>query len=107
MAAKLKQEDLAVLTSRWWPHADLETLLDLVHFVGCIFTVDWVIDQVSGPSKGKVDVFEALHQSTDNFVEQGLHPSSYGKVVDKPCDSAMKNFHILSKLLYMRHTVGW
>ncbi|KAF7505556.1 hypothetical protein GJ744_000636 [Endocarpon pusillum] len=103
MTKKLKQEDLATLTSRWWPAADLETLLDLAQFVACIFSTDGMIDQASGPGKDKTQAFQALHRSTDNFVEQRLDMSHDAKV-PRPSDSLTNSFRVLSGLLRKRYT---
>ena len=105
MKKKLKQEDLATLTSRWWPYADLETLLDLAQFVACIFSTDGMIDQASGPGKDKTQAFEALHRSTDNFVEQRLD-TPQGAKKPRSSDSLVNSFRVLSKLLRKRYTTG-
>lgn len=105
MTKKLKQEDLATLTSRWWPAADLETLLDLAQFVACIFSTDGMIDQASGPGEDKTRAFQALHHSTDNFVEQRLD-MSHGAKVPRSSDSLINSFRVLSGLLRKRYTIG-
>lgn len=105
MKKKLKQEDLATLTSRWWPYADLETLLDLAQFVACIFSTDGMIDQASGPGKDKTQAFQALHRSTDSFVEQRLDMSQGAKKPRSP-DSLINSFRVLSELLRKRYTIG-
>lgn len=105
MKKKLKQEDLATLTSRWWPYADLETLLDLAQFVACIFSTDGMIDQASGPGKDKTQAFQALHRNTDNFVEQRLDVSQGAKISRSP-DSLINSFRVLSELLRKRYTTG-
>lgn len=94
-----------MLTSRWWPYADLQTLLDLAQFVGCIFTVDGVIDQVSGPGEDEIEAFQALHHGTDIFVEQGLDPSNRAKMLTSS-SPIVDSFRILSELLCKRYTKG-
>ena len=105
MTKKLKQEDLTTLTSRWWPAADLETLLDLAQFVACIFSTDGMIDQASGPGKDKTQAFQALHRSTDNFVEQRFD-MSHGAKVPRSSNSLINSFRVLSGLLRKRYTTG-
>ncbi len=104
MTRKLKQEDLATLTSRWWPYADLETLLELAQFVACIFSTDGMIDQASGPGKDKTQAFQALHRSTDSFVEQRLEMSQAAKK-PRSSDSLINSFRVLSELLRKRYTI--
>jgi hypothetical protein len=104
-AVKLQHEELAMLISRWWPYADLDTLLDLAHFVGCIFTVDGVIDQVSGPGKDKNEAFQALHHGTNIFVEQDLEPSNRAKMLASS-NPIVDSFRVLSVLLCKRYTKG-
>lgn len=105
MAAKLKKENLALLTSNWWPHADLKTLLDLAHFVGCIFTVDGMIDQASGSGKDKIEAFDALYHDTDDFVQKGLSPSNPTEAIE-PRNVLGDCFLTLATLLRKRYTNG-
>ena len=94
-----------MLTSRWWPYADLDTLLDLAQFVGCIFTVDGVIDQVSGQGEEKNEAFQALHHGTNIFVEQDLEPCSRAKMLTST-NPIVDSFRVLSVLLCKRYTKG-
>jgi hypothetical protein len=105
LANKLNQEDLVLLTSRWWPYADRETLVDLAHFVACIFSVDGLIDDVSGPSKDDMKAFHALYESTEAFAEQELESSKLEEI-PASLKSTIDTFRVLSELLSKRYTFG-
>lgn len=94
-----------MLTAKWWPYADLETLLDLARFVGCIFTVDGLVDEFSGPGKEKIDAFDALNRGTNDFIEKGLDPSDNAEML-MSSNPTIDGFHILSELLCKRYTIG-
>lgn len=94
-----------MLISRWWPDAGLEILLELAQFVGCIFTVDGLIDQVSGPGREKNEVFLALYRATDTFAAQGHDPSSHAKMLVSS-NPAINSFRGLVELLAKRYTSG-
>ena len=94
-----------MLTSRWWPFAGLEKLLDLAHFVTCIFTVDGMIDQVSGTGKHNVEAFQALYRMTESFVEPRYDESSRLEILDAS-NPVIDSFRVLKKLLCKHYTNG-
>ena len=94
-----------MLVSRWWPHADLDTLLELAQFVGCIFTVDGLIDHVSSQGVEKNELFHALYRSTDTFAAQGHSSSSHAKMLVSS-NPALNRFRVLAELLGKRYTSG-
>lgn len=94
-----------MLISRWWPYADLDTLLELAQFVGCIFTVDGLIDHISGQGIEKDELFDALYRSTDIFAAHG-HDSSSHANMPVSSNPALSSFRVLVELLGKRYTSG-